>query len=79
MAPLVGLDYILLSLKKGVLKCCRRRDRRQATVHRTVAFTWVRANVEHKKEATPNGVASFLAPLLTLDTTTLTPKIILKI
>ena len=38
-----GRDSICISAPAGQkLMCCRRRDRRQATVHRTVAFRWVR-------------------------------------
>ena len=61
VAPLVGLEYTMVLPPSS---------RRQARLHRSLAFRWVRANGEHKKEATPNGVASFLAPLVGLEPTT---------
>ena len=42
--------------------CCRRRDRRQADVHRTSAFRWVRIPIPAiKKYGYPNGYPYFLA------------------
>ena len=51
LAPLVGLEYTMVLPP---------RKPAASKAHRSLAFRWVRANGEHKKEATPNGVASFL-------------------
>ena len=43
-------------------RCCRRRDRRQATVHRIVTFGWVRIPRRHnKKSRYPDRYLDFLA------------------
>ena len=42
--------------------CCRRRDRRQADVHRTSAFRWVRIpDIGKIKTRYPNGYLVFMA------------------
>ena len=61
--PIKNTTRCVVRMRDSIkLRCCRRRDRRQATVHRTVAFRSVRIPHDHsKKSRYPDGYLDFLA------------------
>ena len=60
--------FALPSGNRWQLRCCRRRDRRQAKLHRSFVFQLFEFGSSNNiKPATPKGVAGFMVPVTGLE------------